>query len=82
MTDSALTIGCLEYDTTRPLCDGSVTVDGVEPVGRNRIGLVTVRHVAIAHGEAPGSGEVSSAATGVRVRERPIRPEMLLGAEG
>jgi 4,5-dihydroxyphthalate decarboxylase len=30
MTDSALTIGCFEYDTTRPLLDGSVTVDGVD----------------------------------------------------
>jgi 4,5-dihydroxyphthalate decarboxylase len=30
MTDSALTIGCFEYDTTRPLFDGSVTVDGVD----------------------------------------------------
>jgi 4,5-dihydroxyphthalate decarboxylase len=30
MTDAALTIGCFEYDTTRPLFDGSVTVDGVD----------------------------------------------------
>jgi len=30
MTESALTIGCFEYDTTRPLFDGSVTVDGVD----------------------------------------------------
>src|SRR5438067_915609 len=28
MTDSALRIGCFEYDTTRPLFDGSVTFDG------------------------------------------------------
>jgi hypothetical protein len=30
MTESALTIGCFEYDTTRSLFDGSVTVDGVD----------------------------------------------------
>lgn len=30
MTDSALTIGCFEYDTTRPLFDGSVTFDGID----------------------------------------------------
>jgi 4,5-dihydroxyphthalate decarboxylase len=30
MTGSALTIGCLEYDTTRPLFDGSVSVDGAD----------------------------------------------------
>ena len=30
MTDSALTIGSFEYDTTRPLFDGSVSVDGVD----------------------------------------------------
>lgn len=30
MTGSALTIGCFEYDTTRPLFDGSVTVDGAD----------------------------------------------------
>ena len=30
MTSSALTIGCFEYDTTRPLLDGSITVDGID----------------------------------------------------
>lgn len=30
MNDPALTIGCLEYDTTRPLFNGSVTVDGAD----------------------------------------------------
>jgi hypothetical protein len=30
MTESALTIGCFEYDTTRSLFGGSVTVDGVD----------------------------------------------------
>jgi hypothetical protein len=30
MTESALTIGCFEYDTTRSLFDGSVTVDGAD----------------------------------------------------
>lgn len=30
MTDSALTIGSFEYDTTRPLFDGSVSVDGID----------------------------------------------------
>jgi hypothetical protein len=30
MTESALTIGCFEYDTTRPLLDGSITVDNIE----------------------------------------------------
>lgn len=30
MTESALTIGCFEYDTTRPLFDGSITFDNID----------------------------------------------------